>query len=240
MIGGVEVRAPGRTGEAGVAVVEDSPVRGHLPVAVATGSRCHADDRFVQRLPPHRPVEVGVAEGEETPVGCNEPVAIPVGGRLHADDGLVEGLTAHRSVEGGAAERVDATFGVDQPIAAIRAVDRHAHDRLGVREARPGRVRGERSTLEDDRPGCTRFEEAGVAEGTHGDGPGQAATAGRGVPKVEHVAVGLHFPIAPAVGCGGNANDRCGQRLTAERSVEWRIAEREDATVGGHFPVAPC
>ena len=65
--------------EAGVAVVEDSPVARHQPVALAVGGRRHADHGLVEHQGTRRAVEEVVGVGEDAAVTRIEPVALDTG-----------------------------------------------------------------------------------------------------------------------------------------------------------------
>ena len=112
----VHVQRPGRTVEPGVAEVEDAPVGGDQPVALAVRCGGHADDGLVEVQGTGGTVEPGVAEVEDAPVGGDQPVALAVRGRSHADDGLVE---VQRR---GGAEEPGVAVGEDTPVRSSHPV----------------------------------------------------------------------------------------------------------------------
>ena len=52
------------------------------------------------------------------------------------------------------------------------------------------------------------------------------------VPEGGDGSVGLHEPVATAVGCGGDRRDGLGACSFGERAVEMCVAEREHPAIG--------
>ena len=154
-MGSVERPAAHGAVERRVAEAEDAAVGGHHPVALAVGSRGHADDRRVEPQRARRPVEPRVAEAEDATVGGHQPVAVAVGRGGHADDGCVE-RARERPVVLRRAEGGDRAVGLDLPIpgpvAHRRDVDRSRRRLDRARHLAPGQrhVAGRRARTDQD------------------------------------------------------------------------------------------
>ena len=157
------------------------------------------------------PRPVGVAEGEHLPGTVEDPVAAAVGGGHRRGDGRA--LGAGRAVVGGVAEGVDGAGARDHPVAVAGGV---GHDG-------------------DGRPAAAADARAGPLEPRVTEGEDAAV---RGDHEVAVAIGGGHHPHDGCVEAVRQARAGGMQAATGDGTVEARIAEGEDAAVGGDEPVA--
>ena len=120
-----------------VAEGEDAAVGGHQPVAVAVGSRRHADDRLVEVNRSGAAVELRVPVGEDTAVGRDQPVAVLVRRRRHAHHRTVEMDAAGGAEEARVGEAEHAAVAGGHPVAAAARSEAHHRRVVATRVRQP-------------------------------------------------------------------------------------------------------
>jgi hypothetical protein len=103
----------------GVAEVEDAPVGGKQPVAIAAGRGRHCDDRPGQRDSARAAEIPRVAIAEDAPVRRRQPISVPAGSGSDGDDRSVEGHVGGTAQVAGVAEVEDAAVRRRQPVARL-------------------------------------------------------------------------------------------------------------------------